>query len=221
MDQVTEQLALPLELAPSVVKEEADTPSSISRDQLNALPIQSFKGRVALIDNDEDMARALLDIRREKLLGFDTETKPVFKAGVSHPPALVQLAGEGQAWIFQLRNLTSLSELFAVLSDAQILKAGVALADDLKKLKELHQFKPAGFKEVGDLARKLGYTQTGLRTLAGLVLGFRVSKREQRSNWARAQLTPSQINYAATDAWVSRELFLALTRQLEMRANKA
>lgn len=214
MDEAIEQLTLPLdESTPSSAKA-SESPSSISRDALNALAIQSFKGRVNLIDTDEDLARALIDIQRETLLGFDTETKPVFKAGVSHPPALVQLAGEEQAWIFQLRKLTKLNELFAVLSNPAIVKAGVALADDLKKLKELHQFQPAAFAEVGDLAKKLGYTQTGLRTLAGLVLGFRVSKREQRSNWARSQLTPSQITYAATDAWVSRELYLALTKQL-------
>lgn len=214
MDEALEQLTLPLDDAPTPAPKANVAPSSISRDALNALPIQSFKGRVNLIDTDEDLVRALVDIQRETLLGFDTETKPVFKAGVSHPPALVQLAGEEQAWIFQLRKLTKLNELFAVLSNPAIVKAGVALADDLKKLKELHQFKPAAFAEVGDLAKKLGYTQTGLRTLAGLVLGFRVSKREQRSNWARSQLTPAQITYAATDAWVSRALYLALTKQL-------
>jgi ribonuclease D len=217
MDSAFEQLTLPLDFAPTIEGPSEVLPSSISRDQLNALPMRSFTGRVMLIDNDEGLARALEEIRREKLLGFDTETKPVFKAGISHPPALVQLAGETQAWIFQLRKLTRLDDLFAIFSNTRILKAGVALADDLKKLNELHPFKPAAFAEVGDLARKLGYTQTGLRTLAGLVLGFRVSKREQRSNWARSQLTPSQINYAATDAWVSRELFVALTKKLAVR----
>lgn len=218
MDEPLEQLTLPLnESKPSAAKI-VDSPSSISRDALNALPIQCFKGRVNLINDDEDMARALIDIEREKLLGFDTESKPVFKPGVSHPPSLVQLAGEYEAWIFQLRKLKKLNELFAILSNSSIVKAGVALADDIKKLTELHQFKPAGFAEVGDLAKKLGYTQTGLRTLAGLVLGFRVSKREQRSNWARSELTPAQINYAATDAWVSRELYIALTRQLAAKS---
>lgn len=219
MADSSEQLPLPLAEAPETpVREASEVGASISREELNALPIQSFQGRVVLVNNDDDMGRAIVDISRETLLGFDTETKPVFRAGVSHPPALVQLAGEEQAWIFQLRNLKKLNELFAILSDGRITKAGVALADDLKKLKEVHDFKPAGFAEVGDLAKRLGYLQTGLRTLAGLVLGFRVSKREQRSNWARQQLTPAQIMYAATDAWVSRELYRALTQRLEARA---
>ncbi len=220
MSDPSEQLPLPLAEQEGSAAREGAEPAAISREALNELPIRAFQGSVALINNDEDMARAILDISRETLLGFDTETKPVFRAGVSHPPALVQLAGEQQAWIFQLRNLKALNELFAILSNPRITKAGVALADDLKKLKEVHDFKPAAFAEVGDLARKLGYTQTGLRTLAGLVLGFRVSKREQRSNWARQQLTPSQITYAATDAWVSRELYLALSQRLAERGDR-
>lgn len=189
-------------------------PSSISRDALNLLPMQSFRGPVEVIDNDEAAPAAIAALEKETLLGFDTETKPVFKPGISYPPALVQLAGEKSAYIFQLQKLKHLDGLLRIFTNPRIIKAGIALADDLKKLQEVRAFTAAGFSEVGDLARKLGITQTGLRSLAGLILGYRVSKREQRSNWARPQLTPSQITYAATDAWVSRELYLALSARL-------
>lgn len=218
MPDGSEQMPLPLVMAPSTTTAEPENPSSISREALNLLPIHSYQGRVELLDSDEAVERAIPAIGAEDLLGFDTETKPVFRPGVSHPPALVQLAGTSCAWIFQLRKLRSLEGLWAVLADRRITKAGIALADDLKKLREVHTFEPAGFAEIGDLARKLGMTQTGLRTLAGLVLGFRVSKREQRSNWAKTELSPSQITYAATDAWVSRELYLALKHRLAAKA---
>lgn len=217
MPHAREQIPLPLKNAEPVAAEEvsqAVEPSSITRDALNLLPIRSYHGPVDLLDSDEAVAQAMPAMEKEELLGFDTETKPVFQSGVSHPPALVQLAGASRAWIFQLRNLKHLDGMLRIFSNKHITKAGVALADDLKKLRAVHAFEPAGFAEIGDLARKMGITQTGLRTLAGLVLGFRVSKREQRSNWARQQLTPSQIAYAATDAWVSRELYLALSRKL-------
>jgi ribonuclease D len=221
MPDASEQMPLPLPLSPQPAATDAhaaESPSSISREALNLLPIRSYQGPVDLLDSDEAVERAIPVIGAESLLGFDTETKPVFRPGVSHPPALVQLAGASRAWIFQLRNLRRLEGMLAILSDRRITKAGIALADDLKKLREVHTFEPAGFTEVGDLARKLGMTQTGLRTLAGLVLGFRVSKREQRSNWARSELSPSQITYAATDAWVSRELYLALQQRLGAKA---
>ena len=38
--------------------------------------------------------------------------------------------------------------------------------------------------------------------------GSKLSKKEQVSNWARNKLTDSQIKYAATDAWISRELYV-------------
>jgi len=53
-----------------------------------------------------------------------------------------------------------------------------------------------------------GYEQTGLRNLAALFLGFRIPKGNRTSNWAARQLSPAQLTYAATDAWVCRELFL-------------
>lgn len=208
-----DQIPLPLEEA-AHTPDEKPAPTTITRDELHQLPIRSFSGPIDVVDSDELTHAAIADLQREKLLGFDTETKPVFKAGMSYPPALVQLAGEKRVFIFQLQKLRELDALFHLLASHRIHKAGIALADDLKKLQEIRAFVPAGFVEVGDLARRLGFAQTGLRSLAGLVLGFRVSKREQRSNWARAQLTPSQIAYAATDAWVSRELYLALSHRL-------
>lgn len=214
MDESHGQLSLPLNLGVPPVTLSSHGAVSITRDQLNALPILSFKGRIHVVDSDALVDEAVQAIRQARILGFDTETKPVFRAGISHPPALIQLADERDAWIFQLFKLKKLEPLFRILSDPTITKAGVALADDLKKLKELHAFQPAGFAEVGALARKLGYKQTGLRSLAGLVLGVRISKREQRSNWARSKLTASQVSYAATDAWISRALYLKLQEQL-------
>lgn len=221
MDKSAEQLSLPFEMpaAGAGTDESANKRIAISRDAINQLPIRSFNGRVVLVTGDDEVPPALEELSRETILGFDTETKPAFRAGVSYPPALLQFAGASTAWIFQLRKLRYLSPLFTVLANGRIIKAGIALADDLKKLKELHQFTPAGFVEIGDLARKLGYAQTGLRTLAAMTLGFRVSKREQRSNWARSELTPAQITYAATDAWVSRELYLKLSAELSARAS--
>ena len=60
----------------------------------------------------------------------------------------------------------------------------------------------------GPVARRCGYGQTGLRNLAAIFLDIRIPKGSRTSNWAAAQLTRQQITYAATDAWVCRELFL-------------
>ena len=54
--------------------------------------------------------------------------------------------------------------------------------------------------------------QTGLRNLTGLFLGGRVTKGPQTSNWARLNLSPSQLCYAATDAWVCLGIVPALRK---------
>jgi ribonuclease D len=60
----------------------------------------------------------------------------------------------------------------------------------------------------GRVAHRHGLKQTGVRNLAGILLGFRIPKGTKTSNWAAPRLSPAQIAYAATDAWACRELFL-------------
>lgn len=186
---------------------------TISREDLNKLPIRAYEGPIRLINEREQLGACIKQLSRERILGFDTETRPAFERGVSYPPALMQLATASEVFVFQFHALGGLGHLREVLEDANIIKAGVALSDDIKQLNECWKFKPSHFVEIGTMAKELGFKQTGLRSLAGMMLGFRISKREQRSNWARPNLTRSQIVYAATDAWVSRELYLHIMSQ--------
>lgn len=184
--------------------------TTISRDALMALPLYTHTGPIHLIRDPDQVPAALEALWQESLLGFDIETKPSFTRGVVHPPALVQLAGARDCYVFQLNHLNRLEGLKDLFSAPHPRKVGTAIRDDLKKLREFDPFEPAGFIEIADLCRDTGIGQTGLRPLAGLLMGIRVSKREQRSNWGRDTLTPSQVAYAATDAWISREVYLRL-----------
>lgn len=180
---------------------------SISREALNSLKIRYYNGPIRLVNDREQLDACVDQLAGEDLLGFDTETRPSFERGVSYPPALMQLATRSEVFVFQFQALGGLGPLRRILEDSRIIKAGVAISDDIKQLNECWKFKPGRFVEIGTMARELGFKQTGLRSLAGLLLGFRISKKEQRSNWGRANLTRSQLVYAATDAWVSRELY--------------
>jgi len=153
---------------------------------------------------------ALAALTAETLLGFDTETRPAFRKGQSFTPALVQLAGATCVYLFQLNRVPFDDALAGLLANPGIVKAGVAVRDDIKALQALTDFEPGGFLDLGDQARDLGLRTNGLRNLSANFLGFRISKGAQRSNWDTATLTPKQVNYAATDAWVSRELCLRL-----------
>ncbi len=170
------------------------------------MPLIRYKGEIRLVDNEKALEKAVQSLEREKVLGFDTETRPTFRRGQSYPLALLQLAGTKMVYLFQLNFLDSLKPLNALLSDPGIIKAGIAIHDDIRKLREITEFIPAGFLELSSISQKLDIVNTGLRSLSAIFLNRRVSKGAQVTNWNRRQLTHAQINYAATDAWVSLKL---------------
>ena len=100
--------------------------------------------------------------------------------------------------------------MISILEDKNIIKAGVSIDYDLAELKHLTEFEPAGFVDLGDVAKDIGIQNHGLRGLSAVVLGFRISKGASTSNWEKRELSGSQIKYAATDAWVGRELYKKL-----------
>jgi ribonuclease D len=181
---------------------------AISRDEMAKLPIRRYEGDVCLVATSRDLERALADMRQESVVGFDTETRPAFRKGESHPPCLVQAATARAVYLFQLRQVAVFEVLAELLAQPRTVKVGVALANDLRPLKLLFPFIEKNVLDLGVIARRCSLTQTGLRNLAGIFLGFRIPKGARTSNWAAPRLSAAQITYAATDAWVCRELFL-------------
>ncbi len=180
----------------------------INKAEINLLPIRSYDGPVSVVRDQEGLTKALKALEAESVLGFDTETRPAFKKGERHAPAVLQLAGASGVFVFQLTVLGFPEQLRSVLADSERIKAGVALDHDVRMLQILEAFEPAAFVELGTLAKNAGLKNYGLRGLAAALLGVRISKKARLSNWAVKRLTPDQVAYAATDAWVSRELYL-------------
>jgi ribonuclease D len=180
----------------------------ITRDEMNALPIRRYEGEVRLVESPVELERAAGDILREPAVGFDTETRPAFRKGESHLPSLAQVATARAVYLFPLQRLDCSALLGEMLGAPHIVSAGVALADDLKQLKQLFAFQETAALDLGLVARRHGLKQTGLRNLTGIFLGTRIPKGTKTTNWAARQLTQQQITYAATDAWACRELYL-------------
>jgi ribonuclease D len=181
---------------------------AIPHEELMGLPVVRYRGPIRPVATEEDLHRAVREIRSERVVGFDTESRPSFRKGKSHAPSLVQIATSRSVYLFQLARLDCSHALADVLGNATIIKAGVALGRDLAELQKLFPFTPANVVDLGDIAKRRGMEQTGLRNLAGLFLGGRITKGPQTSNWARLNLSPNQLAYAATDAWACRELYL-------------
>lgn len=180
----------------------------ISREEVANLPIRRYEGNVVVVTTPDERAQAMQDILAERVVGFDTETRPAFVRGQSYLPCLVQAATARAVYLFRLGRADFSAEVVMLLEHAHVTKAGVAIADDLRQLKALYAFEPRNVVDPGVVARHQGHAQSGLRNLAAMFLGFRIPKGNRTSNWAAQNLNPAQIAYAATDAWACRELFL-------------
>ncbi len=187
-----------------------DAVPQLSKEAINELPMLAYEGEVLLVQTEGELSRALNSLRGETLLGFDTESRPSFKKGKVYPTSLVQLAGSKLVVLIRLNHVGFTEPLAALLADPGVVKAGVAIRDDMRSLQKLHDFTPAGLADLADMAKKRGIKAQGLRTLAAHLMGGRISKAAQCSNWAKKTLTPQQVRYAATDAWIGRELYLRM-----------
>jgi len=185
---------------------------TITHEEINELPLGAFEGAIELVEDAKHLAKAFEEINDYPMVGFDTETKPVFVRGHQNKVALMQIATNEKVFLIRINHTGIQPEIIRFLENEDILKAGVALRDDIKALQRLKRFEPKGVVELADLAKKAGLEIEGVKRLAGLLLGFRISKSVQTSNWEAPSLNEKQISYAATDAWVCLEIFKKLTK---------
>lgn len=184
----------------------------LTKQEINDFPLQRWAGPVHLVQSEEELARTLPLLSGASLLGFDTETRPAFKKGQKHLPALLQLATESDVVLIRLGKLGLPETIRDILSSQTIIKTGVAISDDLQGLQQIAPFSPNGFVDLAKISKTCGIMHHGLRGMAAAVLGVRISKTARISNWAKNELSSSQISYAATDAWIGREIHQYLIR---------
>jgi ribonuclease D len=183
---------------------------NITAEQIHQLELRSFGGRIALIDNMHDFRRMIKLFDDSPLLGFDTETKPSFRKGKKNKVSLVQLANSDTACLFRINRIGLPDELKKVMARADILKAGVAIHDDLRFLGNIARIQPDGFVDLQKFVKQFGIESAGLKKLTAIILGFRISKSQQVTDWEAERLSEAQQLYAATDAWVCHEIYKKL-----------
>jgi ribonuclease D len=186
---------------------------SISKEQIQKLPLGYFKGDIIIVNNEETLKKALEDIETTQIWGFDTETRPSFRKGQKNKMAIIQLANENKAYIFQIKKTGIPERLADILRNPDIKKIGVDIKQDLHKIREyIPGFKPDGFIDIQKIAKEKGIKDLSLRKLAAIILGIRISKRQQLSNWEKTELSPAQKRYAATDAWAAYLIYKKLIK---------
>ena len=184
---------------------------NISVEELSELELSWFKGEIVLVEDIKTFHEVFPRLLGEELLGFDTETRPTFKKGRKNKVSLIQLSTGTLACLFRINKLGFPDELINLLSDPEVIKAGVAVHDDIRFLKGVKKFEPSGFIDLQSFVKDFGIQSSGLKKLAAIILGFRISKRQQVTDWEAEQLTEAQQIYAATDAWVCHQIYKKLT----------
>ncbi len=172
----------------------------LTKDEINLLPLMDWDGEIIEIVTTEGAIKAFNILKEERMLGFDTETRPAFQKNQSYTPALLQVATATRAFIFRLKFFEAPQELIDFLSDPSILKIGVGVHDDIQGLKKIYKFKPDGFVDLSVEARKRGFKNESLRGLTAIFLEKRLSKGAKLMNWENEVLTDKMIKYAAMDA---------------------
>jgi ribonuclease D len=180
---------------------------NITAEELADHELSWFKGEIVLVDNFKTYYEVMPRLMNTELLGFDTETKPVFTKGKKNAVSLIQLATDNLAVLFRINKIGFPDELINLLSDPSVIKAGVAVHDDIRYLKVVKKFNPDGFIDLQNYVRDFGIQSSGLKKLSAIVLGFRISNRQQVTDWEAEQLTEAQQIYAATDAWVCHQIY--------------
>ena len=162
------------------------------------------------VEPDDALRRqiaACRDLASQSIIGFDTETRPSFTAGVVNKVALLQLSTHERCYLIRLCRTRLHNSILKILSNPRIVKIGADVAGDLRALHALRHFKERGFGDLQQMAGEWGIEEKSLRKMSAIVLGRRVSKAQRLSNWEANVLTPQQKMYAATDAWVCISIY--------------
>ncbi len=191
-------------------------PAKISNEDSAKLPPLVFEGEIIIVDKEEQIAAACNDIARYPILGFDTETRPSFKAGVHYKVALLQISTPIKSYLFRLNKIPLSREILSILERKDIIKLGADVLGDLRALKQLRHFKENGFIDLQKIIGDWGIEEKSLRKMSALVLGYRISKAQRLSNWEAATYTPQQMQYAATDAWACIEIYNRLQKMTKV-----
>ena len=191
-------------------------PRRINADMITVLPLKKCPLEIVLVQTEEELDTALQEISAETILGFDTETRPSFSRQHHFKVSILQLSGANKVWVIRLIPLQDrIKDIYSVLENPNIVKAGLAVQGDIRALSARCEFKAENFVDVAKFTTKIGIINTGMKNLSAVFLGERISKSSQMSNWEAPELTQKQIDYAATDAWISRRLYLEVLSVIE------
>ena len=173
---------------------------SISKEELSALPSAGYFGSVVVVENKEDAQAALPILRKSRIIGFDTETRPTFRRGHTNNVALMQLSTQTECFLFRLNKIGLMPEIVQLLEDPEKLKIGLSVHDDFNRLCKTTNFNPGGFIDLQSYVKAFNIADLSLQRIYAILFDERIAKGQRLTNWEAEELTEAQQNYAAMDA---------------------
>ncbi len=180
---------------------------SISKEQVNALPVISFPGDITVVDAEDKVDGAVADLTRARVIGFDTETRPSFRRGHLYKVALMQLSTADRCYLFRLNMIGVPDALRRLIEDEAVTKVGLSIHDDFYVMHRSGEFEPRGFVDLQKMVRDYAISDISLQKIYAIIFGGKISKTQRLTNWEADKLSGAQQKYAALDAWACLKIY--------------
>ena len=108
----------------------------ISNEQTALLPAIEFRGEIRIVEDERDIAAACKYLAEQPVIGFDTETRPSFRPGVTFRVSLLQLSSPEVCYLFRLNRIPLDKAILQLFENKRLLKVGADVAGDLRSLRQ-------------------------------------------------------------------------------------
>lgn len=184
---------------------------SITKEELNEFPHEFYPGSIVVVDTVVLLKKAMAFLNQQRIVGIDTETRPVFTKGKKNKVALLQISNEDVCFLLRLNHVGFPNEISNFFKNPHITKIGLSLKDDFLMLRaRCSTLEPRGFIDLQDFVRAFGVEDSSLQKIYAILFGKKISKSQRLSNWEAEQLTTAQQNYAALDAYACLKIYFEL-----------
>nr|CCA15173.1 LETM1 and EFhand domaincontaining protein 1 putative [Albugo laibachii Nc14] len=183
-------------------------------------PFLTFPGDINVIHSDIEEDAFASVLQNVKIVGIDTECRPRFDSNkANNPVSLIQISTIDTVYLYRIKRQQPLPPLLGhLLASPHVIKVGHSLRDDCKSLRESKLVeRVSSTLDTLPIAKRLGCSRPGLKTLCQIFLDHNLSKKMQLSDWESPDLSVKQIQYAATDAWAPLLVILKMLQFKEAR----
>ena len=189
---------------------------TITKEEIATMPLESFEGRIITVNTEKEADMAVEYLKKYKVVGFDTETRPSFKKGKRYIISLIQISTPDTCFLFRLNYIDMPESLEQYLRDEQYIKIGLSLRDDLKAIQNRSETDLNGFMDLQKLVVDFSIEEASLQKIYAIIFGKKISKGQRLTNWEAETLSEAQKKYAALDAWACLKIYYHLIYNQEL-----